>query len=105
VSVDKLGDAPEEVKRLQPFLKLETLDLRSLPQLKSIYPKPLPFPCLKLIVVDRCKRLKKVPINSSVTRMGPNLTIEGEECWWNELEWEDETTRDAFLPCFQARNC
>ncbi|PON87220.1 NB-ARC domain containing protein, partial [Trema orientale] len=103
VNVDKVGDAPEVVKGLQPFLRLETLYLYFLPTLKNIHPKPLPFQCLKIIDVRDCFELKKLPISSNVTRMRPNLTITGEQYWWNKLEWEDETTRDAFLPCFEAR--
>ncbi|PON87217.1 LOW QUALITY PROTEIN: AAA+ ATPase domain containing protein [Trema orientale] len=104
IRVEKLGDAPEMVKCLQPFPELESLTLMELPKLKNIYPKPLPFPCLKSIHVLQCKELKKLPICSEITRRGANkLTIMGEQSWWDELEWEDETTRDALLPCFQRR--
>ncbi|XP_062105381.1 probable disease resistance protein At5g63020 [Humulus lupulus] len=104
IRLEKLGDAPEEVKCLQPFLKLDTLALDDLPKLKNIYPKPLPFPCLKFINVSGCEELKKLPVSSTVTKMRPDLKIEGRESWRNKLEWEDETTRDAFLPCFDAIN-
>ncbi|XP_062105379.1 disease resistance protein RPS5-like [Humulus lupulus] len=100
IRLEKLGDAPEEVKCLQPFLKLEHLTLLRLPKLKNIYPKPLCFPCLKDIEVDRCEELKKLPVGSTVTKMRPDLKIRGRKSWRNKLEWEDETTRDAFLPCF-----
>ncbi|XP_062105376.1 probable disease resistance protein At5g63020 [Humulus lupulus] len=102
IRLEKLGDAPEEVKCLQPFLKLESLTLVYLRKLKNIYPKPLPFPCLKEFYVRNCEELKKLPVGSTVTKMRPDLKIIGYESWWNELEWEDETTRDAFLPCFDA---
>ncbi|XP_062105374.1 probable disease resistance protein At5g63020 [Humulus lupulus] len=104
IRLEKLGDAPKEVKCLQPFLKLESLALRALPKLKNIYPKPLPFPCLNFFQVRDCEELKKLPVGSTVTKMRPDLKIWGRESWWNELEWEDETTRDAFLPCFDAKD-
>ncbi|XP_062105383.1 probable disease resistance protein At5g63020 isoform X2 [Humulus lupulus] len=56
----------------------------------------------ELIKVSGCEELKKLPVGSTVTKVRPDLKIRGRESWWNELEWEDETTRDAFLPCFDA---
>ncbi|GMN58827.1 hypothetical protein TIFTF001_027921 [Ficus carica] len=53
------------------------------------------------INVRKCAELKKLPISSEITKI-QNLTIQGEESWWNELEWEDVATRDALLPCFRA---
>ncbi|KAK8575945.1 hypothetical protein V6N13_032743 [Hibiscus sabdariffa] len=80
-----------------PFLKLETLALMDLPELKSIYWDALPFPCLKRIHVGGCPKLKKLPLNSDSAK-GNHITIWGiEEHWWNNLEWENEATRDAFL--------
>ncbi|GMN73397.1 hypothetical protein TIFTF001_053021 [Ficus carica] len=101
IHLNKLGDGQEVTKHLDPFVKLKTLYLFSLPSLKSISGKPLP--CLKTIIVRKCAELKKLPISSEITKI-QNLTIRGEESWWNELEWEDVATRDTFLPCFQANH-
>ncbi|PPR88828.1 hypothetical protein GOBAR_AA31862 [Gossypium barbadense] len=83
------------------FLKLETLYLFWLPKLKNIYWDALPFPCLKLIRINACRELKKFPLNSDSAK-GNQLSIEGSKDWWATVEWENEATRDAFLPSFKS---
>ncbi|KAK8350563.1 hypothetical protein V6Z11_1Z043000 [Gossypium hirsutum] len=83
------------------FLKLETLYLFWLPKLKNIYWDALPFPCLKLIRINACRELKKLPLNSDSAK-GNQLSIEGSKDWWATVEWENEATRDAFLPSFKS---
>ncbi|KAK8479882.1 hypothetical protein V6N13_032741 [Hibiscus sabdariffa] len=95
----KLGKVADVVPT--PFLKLETLGLICLPELKSIYWDALPFPCLKRIYVDDCPKLKKLPLNSDSAK-GNHINIRGMKVWWNNLEWENEATRDAFLPSFRT---
>ncbi|CBI33406.3 unnamed protein product, partial [Vitis vinifera] len=82
-----------------PFAKLELLILIDLPELKSIYWKALRVSHLKEIRVRSCPQLKKLPLNSNSTA-GCGTVIYGEKYWANELEWEDEGSRHAFLPCF-----
>ncbi|WJZ95102.1 hypothetical protein VitviT2T_013894 [Vitis vinifera] len=82
-----------------PFAKLELLILIDLPELKSIYWKALRVPHLKEIRVRSIPQLKKLPLNSNSTA-GCGTVIYGEKYWANELEWEDEGSRHAFLPCF-----
>ncbi|KAK8976806.1 hypothetical protein V6N11_047576 [Hibiscus sabdariffa] len=94
----KLGEVAEVVPT--PFLKLERLGLIRLPELKSIYWDALPFPCLKHIQVDDCPKLKKLPLNSDSAK-GNHITIRVMQAWWNNLEWENEANRDAFLPSFK----
>ncbi|MBA0877859.1 hypothetical protein Goshw_009871 [Gossypium schwendimanii] len=90
-----------EIPYLTPFLKLETLELEFLPELKSIYWDALPFPCLKLIHIDDSQELKKLLLNSDSAKRNL-LTIEGSEDWWARVERESEATRDAFLPSFKS---
>ncbi|KAK8546839.1 hypothetical protein V6N13_093881 [Hibiscus sabdariffa] len=94
----KQGEVAEVVPT--PFLKLETLQFINLPELKSIYWDALPFPCLKRIEVGGCPKLKKLPLNSDSAK-GNHITIRVMQAWWNNLEWENEATRDAFLPSFK----
>ncbi|PPD91351.1 hypothetical protein GOBAR_DD11701 [Gossypium barbadense] len=82
------------------FFKLETLCLFWLPKLKSIYWDVLLFPCLKLIRINACRELKKLPLHSDSAK-GNQLSIEGSKDWWATVEWENEATRDAFLPSFK----
>lgn len=101
ICLNKLAHAIEVTKHLEPFKELMDLDLRYLPSLMSIHQKPLSFPHLMKIEVLKCRFLKKLPIGSNITKES-GLEINGEEYWWDELEWDDEATRDAFLPCFHA---
>ncbi|MBA0598572.1 hypothetical protein Gorai_008329 [Gossypium raimondii] len=84
-----------------PYLKLEKLVLCSLWKLKSVYWDVLPFPCLKCIFVGICPELKKLPLNSDSAK-GNRITIDGNEDWWAEIEWENEATRQTFLPFFRS---
>ncbi|XVF11416.1 hypothetical protein REPUB_Repub08aG0025800 [Reevesia pubescens] len=95
----KLSQVAEVVETSSLFAKLETLHLQSLPELKSIFWDALPFSCLKEIVVDECRMLKRLPLNSNSAKEN-KISIIGSEEWWKELQWEDESTLNAFLPCF-----
>ncbi|MBA0569171.1 hypothetical protein Golob_006626 [Gossypium lobatum] len=85
----------------KPFLKLETLSLQLLLKLKSIYWDALPFPCLQLIHILKCKELKKLPLDSNSAK-GNQLRIEGSKGWWSTVEWENKASRDVFLPSFKS---
>ncbi|XVF11348.1 hypothetical protein REPUB_Repub08aG0019900 [Reevesia pubescens] len=95
----ELSQVAEVVETSTLFAKLETLCLRFLPELKSIYWDALPLSCLKTIIVEECPKLKRLPLNSNSAKEN-KIRIKGEEEWWKELQWEDESTLNAFLPCF-----
>ncbi|MBA0638385.1 hypothetical protein Godav_005256 [Gossypium davidsonii] len=105
LSEEKLGEVTDVVgiPNPKPFMKLETLDLGNLPELKRIYWDTLPFPCLKTICLWwGCPKLEKLPLNSHTTE-GNQVTILGREDWWATIEWENEATAgDAFLPSFRT---
>ncbi|WCJ40595.1 LRR and NB-ARC domains-containing disease resistance protein [Euphorbia peplus] len=86
----------------EPFVKLETLILENLLELKSIYWKALPFQYLKKIEVIDCCLLKKLPLDSHRPNANELLVIEAQEDWWENLEWEDDDTRITFSPCFKS---
>ncbi|KAG7650169.1 putative P-loop containing nucleoside triphosphate hydrolase, leucine-rich repeat domain superfamily [Arabidopsis thaliana] len=82
---------------ITPFLKLERLFLHKLPKLESIYWSPLPFPLLSNILVKDCPKLRKLPLNAtSVPKEFQICMVPPEQ--GNELEWEDEDTKNRFLP-------
>ncbi|XVF11418.1 hypothetical protein REPUB_Repub08aG0025900 [Reevesia pubescens] len=95
----KLIQVAEVVETSSLFAKLEILQLGNLPKLKSIYWDALPFSCLKVITVIGCRKLKRLPLNSNSAKEN-KIRIEGSEEWWKELQWEDESTLNAFLPYF-----
>ncbi|XP_022734100.1 probable disease resistance protein At1g12280 [Durio zibethinus] len=109
ISEVKLSQVAGLVGTLTPFVSLKYLNLEELPKLKGIYRNPLPFPCIKKIDVRHCPKLRRLPLNSNSAKAN-KISIAGNEKWWKELQWEDESTRNAFLPCFiaaerKARNC
>ncbi|XP_024035964.1 disease resistance protein SUMM2 isoform X2 [Citrus clementina] len=101
VSMGKFAEVPEVMANLNPFAKLQNLELTGVINLKSIYWKPLPFPHLKSMSFLNCHKLKKLPLDSNSARER-NIVIYGDGRWWEQLEWVDEATRNAFLPCFKS---
>ncbi|XP_019077680.1 putative disease resistance protein At4g10780 [Vitis vinifera] len=99
IGTGKCGESAENGENLSPFAKLQVLHLDDLPQLKSIFWKALPFIYLNTIYVDSCPLLKKLPLDANSAK-GHRIVISGQTEWWNEVEWEDEATQNAFLPCF-----
>ncbi|KAF3497592.1 hypothetical protein DY000_02057833 [Brassica cretica] len=94
----------EKAKRMQvqgiiPFGKLETLVMLELPEVKSTYWTPLPFPCLREMHIEQCPKLRKLPLNSrSVAEVERFVIQYAPENWIGRVEWEDEATRLRFLP-------
>uniref|UniRef100_A0A1J3JS90 Putative disease resistance protein n=1 Tax=Noccaea caerulescens TaxID=107243 RepID=A0A1J3JS90_NOCCA len=86
---------------ITPFQKLKMLLFYNLPKLESIYWRPLPFSLLGEITAVNCPKLRKLPFNATSAprlsefsiRMGPPEQI-------TDLEWEDEDTKNRFLPLF-----
>ncbi|KAH9715171.1 putative disease resistance protein [Citrus sinensis] len=103
ISVGKIAENPEMMGHISPFENLKSLDLSYLPELKSIFWKPLPFTHLKEMGVRACDQLRKLPLDSNSAKER-KFVIRGEEDWWNRLQWEDEATQIAFRSCFQPRS-
>ncbi|CAA7029055.1 unnamed protein product [Microthlaspi erraticum] len=105
ISEEKAASSPSDEQKVRgmnaPFQKLERLDLMDLPMLKRIYWSPLVFPCLKKIVVGKCPKLRKLPLNSeSCVAGGEELVINyRDDQWFKRVRWEDKATKERFLPC------
>ncbi|MQM05368.1 hypothetical protein Taro_038176 [Colocasia esculenta] len=85
-----------------PFPKLTTMYLYNLPSLTSISMSTLPFPSLERLVVRRCPRLKRLPFGPLSAK---NLaSIEGEEAWWDGLEWNNHADKQSFSSNFQKKS-
>ncbi|KAL9463239.1 hypothetical protein AB3S75_001110 [Citrus x aurantiifolia] len=96
---EKLSEVSEMIGELNLFTELQFLSLGNASNLKRIYRDPLPFPQLEQIDICRCPKLKKLPLNSSSAK-GRKIVIRGKKEWWEELQWEDQATQNAFSPCF-----
>ncbi|KAB2095183.1 hypothetical protein ES319_A01G019400v1 [Gossypium barbadense] len=104
ISEEKPGEVAELKENSDLFSKPEILRLRHLPKLKTVYHHALPFPQLKKIYITGCPMLKKLPLNSNSAKR-QRMVIEGDVGWWKDVEWEDESTKIAFLPTFKPRIC
>ncbi|CAA7029060.1 unnamed protein product [Microthlaspi erraticum] len=94
----------EEGGTIIPFQRLEYFRLNHLPKLKSIYWSPLPFPRLSKFRIKRCPNLRKLPLDSKsgCSNPGEDLVIHNVEQYWiDKVEWEDEATKERFLPSLQ----
>ena len=98
---DERSEGSEIESGLSVFSRLIYLALLNLPKLESIYEHPLPFPSLRLIDVWGCPRLKKLPFDSSICMSKKLEKIEGEQEWWDGLEWNDQTLMHNLTPYFQ----
>ena len=100
-----VNDVPEvRMGNLNPFAQLQYLGLFSLQNLKSIYRKPLPFPHLKEMKVSHCDVLKSLPLDSNIAKER-KIVICGFRGRWEQLQWEDQATQNAFRPCFLSFWC
>ncbi|XP_077214023.1 uncharacterized protein LOC143848848 [Tasmannia lanceolata] len=87
--------------------RLETIYLRELPKLRSVCCHLnrgggshvfLDFPSLISIWVSYCPNVKRFPVRP---HNAPNLEmIQGEEAWFEGLEWEDEGDMSRLIPLF-----
>ncbi|XP_027346389.1 probable disease resistance protein At5g63020 [Abrus precatorius] len=89
------GGADREEADSHIFSNLTHLRLYGLPKLESIYKSALAFPFLKFISVDDCPKLRKLPLNSNSAK-DTLIAIDGQDKWWNNLEWEDRALKDQF---------
>ena len=82
------------------FSRLTTLNLYSLPNLRSICGQALPFPSLTNISVAFCPSLGKLPFDSKTGNKKSSQRINGEQQWWDALVWEDDNINQILTPYF-----
>eukprot|EP00261_Vitis_vinifera_P016230 XP_010645044.1 PREDICTED: probable disease resistance protein At1g12280 [Vitis vinifera] len=90
------------VDHLGVFSRLRSLALFCLPELRSIHGRALTFPSLRYICVFQCPSLRKLPFDSNIGVSKKLEKIKGEQEWWDELEWEDQTIMHKLTPYFQS---
>ncbi|KAJ0263206.1 Leucine-rich repeat-containing protein [Hirschfeldia incana] len=77
---------------------LRVIKLRNLPQLKRLCSQEESWGCLEHVEVIRCNFLKNLPISSNNAHRVRD--VRGETHWWNNLTWDDDTTRETLQPRF-----
>ncbi|KAK9677305.1 hypothetical protein RND81_11G135000 [Saponaria officinalis] len=84
------------------FGKLSSVVLFDLPELKTVFPRPLPFPSLEQMKVTLCPRLRTLPFDSA-SAQGRLKEIIGWPAWWKRLEWKDDATEAIFRAYFRSK--
>ncbi|KAF5195518.1 Disease resistance protein summ2 [Thalictrum thalictroides] len=85
------------------FSNLKKLNLFELPNLRSICSmSSLPFPSLESIKVSECPKLRRLPLDSNSAN-NTLKKIEGQQKWWDSLEWENETIKPHFAKFYIRR--
>ncbi|XP_031265180.1 probable disease resistance protein At5g63020 [Pistacia vera] len=103
IDISKFGEVQKIMGNLNPFAKVNVFTLQVLPKLKSIHRNALSLPLLQKMNIFECPLLKKLPLDSSRAITNKReFIIRGDKDWWEELEWEDETTQNVFLPFFRS---
>ncbi|KAK4843630.1 hypothetical protein QYF36_010817 [Acer negundo] len=98
IIANDLGSSEIE-ESIELFSKLESVNLVSLPSLKSICRGAMPFPSLQNLEVMDCTNLRKIPFDSSSAKKSLNA-IKGSKTWWDALEWDDEAAKNVFASKF-----
>ncbi|XP_042459946.1 probable disease resistance protein At1g61300 [Zingiber officinale] len=75
---------------------IQRLFLIDMPNLNRIANQPLHFPNLEYIRVHSCPELKKLPFGAEI--LNRLKWIDGEEYWWNNLNWDDKSIKDSLTP-------
>lgn len=83
---------------MQVFRQLRILQLNSLQSLERLCICELYFPSLEYIDVFACPKMKKLPFG----KMGKLKRIRGEKTWWDNLEWNEESSSLSLFPFFKA---
>ncbi|XP_075668705.1 disease resistance protein At4g27190-like isoform X3 [Castanea sativa] len=91
----------DSVKNMAPdpvVPNLRILELKNLPNLRTLCRDSETWPRLEQVEVFLCNRLKRLPLTNQNT--GTIKEILGESEWWDALEWDDDKTKSSLLPYF-----
>ena len=78
---------------------LQILELKDLPELKTLCRHEETWPCLEQVDVIVCHRLRRLPLTEQ--NVGAIKEIRGESQWWDALEWDEDKTKSSLLPYFR----
>ncbi|EFH45833.1 hypothetical protein ARALYDRAFT_354079 [Arabidopsis lyrata subsp. lyrata] len=90
------GEFSASTEPLVPALRI--IKLTNLPRLNRLCSQKGSWGSLEHVEVIRCNLLKNLPISSSKAHKVKE--VRGERHWWNNLSWDDNTTRETLQPRF-----
>ncbi|XP_042389988.1 disease resistance protein UNI-like isoform X1 [Zingiber officinale] len=79
---------------------IKMLTLCHMKKLHRIAHQPLCFSYLEYMRVHDCPRLQKLPFGVEILKSRLK-EIEGDRTWWDNLDWDDESTKDSLTPYFR----
>lgn len=95
-------DSMQGGNKVRGLSKLRILQLNHLPNLQRICTPELLCPSLEYIDVFGCPLLKNLPFWPEGGEITCLKQIRGEERWWNNLQWDNDTTCNLLLPFFKV---
>ncbi|KAI4308357.1 hypothetical protein L6164_031440 [Bauhinia variegata] len=107
LALEEIINGPLEGQYLSqsdPLSRLRSVIFLELPKLRSIHRRALPFPSLRIMTIQYCPKLRRLPFDQNSAKDSLE-EIAGERSWWNNLEWENPALKDTFLPKFRAILC
>ncbi|CAN8230324.1 unnamed protein product [Cochlearia groenlandica] len=90
------GQSPASTEPL--FRALRVIKLKNLPRLRRLCSQEEPLGCLEHVEVIRCNLLGNLPISSNNAHRVKE--VRGETHWWNNLTWDQNSTRETLQPHF-----
>ncbi|VVB15953.1 unnamed protein product [Arabis nemorensis] len=90
------GEVSASAEPVVPALRV--IKLRNLPRLKRLCSQEESWGCLEHVEMIKCNLLKNLPISSNNAHRVKE--VRGETHWWNNLTWDDNTTRETLQPRF-----
>ncbi|GLU23406.1 hypothetical protein SLE2022_394120 [Rubroshorea leprosula] len=96
----------EEIETLGKItlLNLQSLELKKLPELKSICSSSSVLICdsIRILKIGDCEKLKRIPLHLSSLDNGQPLSLKQVQVYpkdcWESLEWDQSNAKDVLLP-------
>ncbi|XP_058219158.1 putative disease resistance protein At4g10780 isoform X2 [Rhododendron vialii] len=102
-AMSERGHHREDINKIT-LPRLQNVILGSLSRLKSIYTGMMVCECLQEFKVVNCPMVRRLPLSldmDSKQATAPPI-IEGEEEWWESLEWDEPHTKTILDLCYRA---
>ncbi|XP_074574206.1 disease resistance protein RPS2-like [Curcuma longa] len=90
-----------DVENSNSSSSIQRLSLIFMPNLNRIANRQLHFPYLEYIYVNCCPELKNLSFGVEILKNCRLKHINGDEDWWDNLDWDDKSIKDSLTPYFR----